>query len=332
MRQPSEDRADLLREAAALGRPQAWHASLAAHARTFRFAGRWLPEDSADLIAGLYAWCRFTDDLVDESDLPPERTEARLEAWAALSREAWEAGVADRRAADAGPPAPGAALAHPSPSATRVPLLDGVLGESARRGIPFVWAEELLAGVRMDLRPRRYGTRDELALYTRRVAGVVGAWMTEIFGVHDRAVLDEALRMGHAMQLTNILRDVGEDWERGRLYLPADLLAEHGLAGGSPPEWVPEPGRVEPAYAALLGELAAEADAAYDRAFRAIPALPRRFRVAMAVAARAYQGILRDLERGGWDNVHRRAHTTAPGKAALAARAVAGLAALRLRG
>lgn len=301
---PTVPRAVLRREASALGTPGDWHASLARHARTFRFAGRWLPADSRDLVAGLYTWCRFTDDLVDESSLPPEETEARLDAWAALSREAWETG------------------------ATGVALLDAVLGGSADRGIPFSYAAELLEGVRMDLRPRRYADAEELALYTRRVAGTVGAWMTEIFGVRDPEVLAEAFRMGHAMQLTNILRDVGEDWARGRLYLPATLLEKHGLAGGTPPQWVPEPGRPLPGYRALVAGLAGEAEAAYDRAFRAIPALPLRFRAAMAVAARGYQGILAALARNGWDNVHRRAHTTTAGKIRLGLGAAGELLAL----
>jgi phytoene synthase len=245
---------------------------------------------------------------VDESELPAEEQERRLEAWSALSRRAWEG-------ADTG-----------------IALLDTVLGESAARSIPFTWAAELIEGVRMDLRPRRYADLAELSLYTRRVAGVVGAWMTQIFGVRDPWVVGEALRMGHAMQLTNILRDVGEDWERGRLYLPADLLEKHGLAGGSPGEWVPAPGRALPAYQDLLRALAAEAHSSYDRAFRAIPALPLRFRTAMAVAARGYQGILPALEANGWDNVHRRAHTTTSGKVRLGLRAFAELVAIAVAG
>jgi phytoene synthase len=309
---PADDRSDaaeaLRAEAEALGTPSDWHASLRHHARTFRFAGRWLPRGSRDLIAGLYTWCRFTDDLVDESELPAEEQERRLDAWSTLSRRAWEEGD------------------------TGVALLDTVLGESAARSIPFTWAAELIEGVRMDLRPRRYADLAELSLYTRRVAGVVGAWMTQIFGVRDPWVVGEALRMGHAMQLTNILRDVGEDWGRGRLYLPADLLEKHGLAGGSPEAWVPAPGRALPAYRDLLRDLAAEAHASYDRAFRAIPALPLRFRVAMGLAARGYQGILPALEANGWDNVHRRAHTTTSGKVRLGLRAVAELLALAAAG
>jgi phytoene synthase len=304
----SDATAQLRTEADALGTPSDWHASLRHHARTFRFAGRWLPRGSRDLIAGLYTWCRFTDDLVDESDLPAEEQERRLDAWSALSRRAWEG-------ADTG-----------------IALLDTVLGESAARGIPFTWAAELIEGVRMDLRPRRYADLGELSLYTRRVAGVVGAWMTQIFGVRDPWVVGEALRMGHAMQLTNILRDVGEDWGRGRLYLPTDLLEEHGLADGFPGAWVPAPGRALPAYQNLLRALAAEAHTSYDRAFRAIPALPLRFRVAMGVAARGYQGILPALEFNGWDNVHRRAHTTTSGKVRLGLRAFSELVALAVAG
>src|SRR5690606_6945429 len=108
------------------------------------------------------------------------------------------------------------------------------------------YAAELIEGVGMDLEDgeaaeqpsqnsapkRRYTTLTELDVYSYRVASVVGLWLTRLVGVHDEQVLARAADLGHAMQLTNILRDVGEDWRNGRLYLPLDVLARHGITEG----------------------------------------------------------------------------------------------------
>src|SRR5690606_2372054 len=170
--------------------------------------------------ADVYAFCRFTDDLVDgDTRTPPAELRAHLGDWKRLAEQA-HAGV---------------------PSG--IPLLDKPLMEMGRRGIPFAYAAELIAGMEMDLREegegrregaggaltRRYEDLAALDLYGYRVASVVGLWLTRLVGVLDEQVLARAAEMGQAMQLTNILRDVGEDWRNGRLYLPLDVLARHGI-------------------------------------------------------------------------------------------------------
>ncbi len=294
-------------EARALGGVGGWEASFARHARSFRFAARLFPPEPGRLVAGVYAFCRFTDDLVDLAPDPdPAHLRARLDAWSGLVRQAW------------------------STADTGVPLLDEVLGETARRGVPVLYAEELIRGVGMDLEPREYPDLDALRLYSYRVASVVGLWLTELFGTRNPTILRRAEAMGHAMQLTNILRDVGEDWERGRLYLPRDRMAAHGVTpealaagvrGGALPEgWVP-----------LLQELIATADADYDLAFEAIPALPPFFQRPVAVAARVYQGIHRELERSGFDSLTRRNWTGLPAKLRLGGAALLELRRARRR-
>jgi phytoene synthase len=139
--------------------------------------------------------------------------------------------------------------------------------------------------------------------------------------VKDPWVLARAADLGHAMQLTNILRDVGEDLGRGRLYLPLDRMAAHGLTpadleaaggwGGSPPA----------AYRALMEELMEFAECRYQRAFQAIPALPRYFQRPVLVAALAYRGIHTALRRNGYDNIGRRAYTTPADKLRIAVKA-----------
>lgn len=299
---PASPTAEAVRqEALALGGAEGWTASFSRHARSFRFASRLFPPEPGRLVAGVYAFCRFTDDLVDQAPDPdPAHLRARLDVWQALVRQAWER-------ADTG-----------------IPLLDEVMGETARRGVGPVYAEELIRGVAMDLDPVEYPTMESLRIYSYRVASVVGLWLTELFGTQTPSVLRRAEAMGHAMQLTNILRDVGEDWHRGRLYLPRDRMVAHGVtphalsdamvSGRLPAGWVP-----------LMEELMAVADADYDRAFEAIPALPRFFQRPVAVAARVYQGIHAELRANGHDNLTRRAWTRFPTKVRLGAGALVGL-------
>jgi phytoene synthase len=269
---------------------------LATNSRSFRFALRFFPPKDADRVARVYAYCRITDDLVDR---PPEGRsgEELLDIWLELSRLAY------------------------SGRPTGLSLLDQVLEEMAGARVPFDYAAELVEGMRMDLRGVRYASLPELRRYTYRVASVVGLWLTRLFGVHDPAVLERAEQMGHAMQLTNILRDVGEDWGRGRLYLPFDLLHaqkidEEGLArmwaGGS----------ISAGYRALVEELIGVAEADYRAALAALPSLPSSFARPVAVAAHLYRGIHREIRRRGYDNLRQRAYTGPLSKGVLAARAL----------
>ena len=176
------------------------------HARSFRFASRLFPREQLQKVADVYAFCRFTDDLVDEAgDEEPGVTEARLNLWMDLSRKAYHG------------------------QASGIRFLDQVMEDMRGSGVPFLYAEELMEGVRMDLSPIRFRTLEDLRVYSYRVASVVGGWLTELFGIKDPWVLDRAFALGHAMQLTNILRDVGEDLRADRLYLPEDLMTRFGL-------------------------------------------------------------------------------------------------------
>jgi phytoene synthase len=147
----------------------------------------------------------------------------------------------------------------------------------------------------------------------------VGGWLTELFGIRDPWVLDRAFALGQAMQLTNILRDVGEDLRMGRLYLPEDLMAHYGIdrdlleakaRNGSP---------AFPGYQRLVEALIAEAESDYELAFEAIPALPSFFQGPVAVAASVYRGIHEEIRRNGYDNLSRRARTSFPRKMVLGA-------------
>ena len=296
--------------AQALGHRPAWGRYFARHSRSFSFAARLFPPQERRRVREIYAWCRFTDDLVDEASAPGAELHRTLDAWAAICRAAYGG------------------------ETTRIPLADAVMGEMASRRIPFALASELIEGVRMDVEPRVYRTMDDLRRYTHRVASVVGAWLTYSFGVRDGWVIERAHALGHAMQLTNIVRDVGEDLGRGRLYLPADRMAAHGVSRESlldvrararSGEAVGAP------YSGLLEELMGIADAAYADAYEGMPHLPASFQRAVAVAAQVYQGIHDQVRANGYDNLNRRAHTSLPAKVVLARRGYGRLRARRRR-
>jgi phytoene synthase len=133
------------------------------------------------------------------------------------------------------------------------------------------------------------------------------------------------------MQLTNILRDVGEDGRAGRIYLPGEVMARHGVSPDALLAWCRQHIPIPASYPRLLDELMREADEAYALAFEAIPRLPVFFQRPVAVAAHVYRGIHRAIRRNGYDNLHRRARTTAPEKVLLAAGALWQLRAARRR-
>ncbi len=297
-----DSRAAVMAQALGVGAPADWGDYFGHHSKSFRFAARLFPPEPRADVEGVYAFCRFTDDLVDEAGVPAPVARARLEAWRSLVQAAYDG------------------------EDTGIPLADVVMTRSAQGGVPFHYVESLLDGVAMDLEPSHYRSVEELEAYTYRVASVVGGWITELFGLHDPALLERAYSLGHAMQLTNILRDVGEDWRRDRLYLPLDRVEAHGISREDL-DVLARTGQVPRGYPELIEELIALADRHYALASEAIPSLPSYYRRPVAVAARVYQGIHTEIRRNRYDNGSRRAYTSLPRKLRL------GLGALRdLRG
>jgi phytoene synthase len=264
---------------------------LARNSRSFRFAARFLPDAQARQVAEIYAFCRLTDDLVDEAKgVGVDEMDERLLQWEALAFQAYQ-GIS-----------------------TGIPMLDVPLRRMGESGVPIQYALELIEGMRMDVRPRLYANLGELEVYTYRVAGVVGQWLTELVGIRNPWVLARAADLGHAMQLTNILRDVGEDLGRGRVYLPVDALARHGF---EPYNFSSEWGGKSlppPAYGALMEDLMAAAERRYRMAFLGIPSLPAFFQRPSLVSALVYREIHASLRRNGYDNFRLRAHSSATAK------------------
>ena len=276
--------------------------------KSFAAATRLFDRSTRQSVVMLYCWCRYCDDAVDgqvlghRSTVDGQRRDpaGRLEHLRTLTRQAY-----------AGEP-----MNEPAFSAFQHVVRRHAIPES----LPF----EHLAGFAMDVAGRRYRTIEETLEYCYHVAGVVGVMMAKVMGVHDGAVLDRACDLGIAFQLTNIVRDIVEDAEVGRIYLPEDWLAREGVASG---------GIAAPEHRAGVAKVAARmfdlADQYYDSAAGGIAALPLRSAWAIATARGVYRSIGRAvLARGtrAWDTrtvtsrVEKMRHAASAGAVAMASR------------
>ena len=252
------------------------------HSRTFHLASALLPAAKCRAIRALYAFCRVSDDLVDNTE---GDSHASLDIW--RKRSLSESPADDDMVA----------LAWAD---TR-----------ARYGIPQRYAEQLIDGVALDLQASRYATFSDLADYCYGVASTVGLMSMHIVGFVGPEAIPYAVKLGVALQLTNILRDVGEDWGMGRLYLPQDELREHGLSEGDIAA-----GRVDGRWRSFLRFQIARNRRLYAEAMPGIAMLKAGGRFAIAAAAELYGAILEDIEAHDGDVFHRRAHTSKRGKIA----------------
>jgi phytoene synthase len=249
-------------------------AMTARHSRSFFLASSLLPPDKRRAIRALYAFCRTTDDLVDQ---PDGATEARLNAW--------------RKNSLGGTP----------------PHTDNVaaawIDTQTRYQIPGRYAEQLIEGVAQDLRQVRYETFTELTKYCYGVASTVGLMSMHIIGFHSDHAIPYAVKLGVALQLTNILRDIKEDWDMGRLYLPQEELQTFGLA-----EADIDRGLVHDRWRAFMKFQIARARRLHTEAWPGIALLAPEGRFATAAAAAFYQGILEDIEAHDYNVFNRRAY------------------------
>jgi len=248
-------------------------AVLRAHSRSFYLSSALLPAETRRAIRVLYAFCRVTDDLVDQGD---GDREGRLSRWREL------------------------VLASDPPAEEPVALAWAHV--RARYRIPQGLVEQFLDGVSRDLRPVRLETFQELADYCYGVASTVGLMSMRIIGGSSPEAIPFAVRLGVALQLTNILRDVGEDLEMGRVYLPLQELRAFGLS-----EEDLRARRVDERWRSFMRFQIARARQLYAEAWPGIALLPSRARLAIAAAADLYRGILEVIERNDFDVFRRRA-------------------------
>jgi len=226
-----------------------------------------LPKAKRDAMAALYAFCREVDDVTDEETLPLEKRRAGLAAWRADVRRACEGG-------------------QPEFPVNRE--FQPVIQEFKLR---FDLFDELIKGCEMDLDTRRYETYEQLEIYCYRVASVVGLLSIEIFGYRNAACRDYAVHLGKALQLTNILRDVGNDADRERIYLP---LAELKKFSVSESEILQR--KYSDRFAKLAANVADRARGYYRLARESLPIEDRRSMVAAELMGTVYWRLLRKLE------------------------------------
>jgi phytoene synthase len=254
------------------------------YARTFYFASHCLPRATRRHAYAVYGFCRWADNAVDEARSLDD----------ARRRVDHARAVLDLACTD-----------HPAPAG--VASFRHTLREwSIPRGL----FDALLDGMAMDLTIDRYADFAALELYCYRVAGVVGLMMTHVFGYRNERCLPRAVALGRAMQLTNILRDVGEDHARGRIYLPQDELARFGVTEGQIAA-----GRVDEAWRELMRFQIARARASYTEARRGIGDLATPSgRLTVRVMSRLYGGILDAIERQQYNVFQERARVSTPRK------------------
>jgi phytoene synthase len=257
-------------------KPDAYSESRAAQSgSSFNYSFRLLPPDRRRAITALYAYCREVDDVVDEvSDA----------AVAGLKLAWWRQEVAS---IFAGTPQ------HPAAQA--------LAAAAQSHGLRQADLLTVIDGMEMDLAQNRYLDFAALEVYCDRVAGVVGRMSAQIFGYRNAATLTYARDLGIAFQLTNIVRDVGEDARRGRIYLPQDELARFGVTPASLLALAPTGD-----FRALLAFQVERANAWYDRALGVLPAEDRRTqRPGLAMAA-IYRTLLQEIARDGYRVLDRR--------------------------
>jgi phytoene synthase len=248
------------------------------NSRSFWLASRFLPAEKRRAVRALYAFCRITDDIVD---LQESNQAERLSEW--------------RRRVGA-------------TTFTRGrPVANAWLDTRIRYHIPGGYIEHFLDGVGMDLHKKHYSDFEELAHYCYGVASTVGLMSMSIVGFSGEEAVPYAVRLGVALQLTNILRDIGEDFERGRIYLPLDELADFGISVADLRQMVAT-GRYGNTWRELMRFQIQRTRELYAEAWPGIGRLHPEGRLAIAAAADLYAGILDDIEAHDYDVFSRRAH------------------------
>lgn len=285
------------------GSYRAARALAAEHGRTYYLASLLLPADRRPGVHALYGLARAADDIVDGAGTAGERA-AALHAL----RDAFRAGRAD---------------AHP--------VLPAVLDTVARYRVPAEPFDDFFASMEADLTVSGYATWADLLGYMRGSAAAIGLMLLPVLGVEpgcERAAAGYAADLGNAFQLTNFIRDVGEDLGRGRVYLPADDLALFGLDAAALSPGTPADGRVR----RLLAFEVARARELYRSAEPGIRLLAPESRECVRVAWRLYGGILDAVERGDYPVLQRRVSVPLGRRLAVALPAYARVRLARARG
>lgn len=261
----------------------------AASGSSFYYSFLFLDPPRRQAITAFYAFCREADDTVDNCE-DPDIAHAKLAWWRMEIGALYEG--------------------QPSHPVTRA------LAESLQRyALPQEQMLEIIDGMEMDLHQWRYADFRALQLYCHCVAGVVGQLTAEILGYQDRLTLKYAHELGVAFQLTNIIRDVGEDARRGRIYLPEDELARFGVDENDILD-----SRYNDNFRALMAFQTERAYGFYDRAMAQLPAQDRKPQRTGLIMAAIYRTVLDEIVRDGYRVLDRHLSLTPVRKLWIAAR------------
>lgn len=246
----------------------------AQHSKSFYFASGLLPEEKRSAVRALYAFCRTVDDIVDET--PDSEQDPRLDYWRTMV-ETTSFAENDRVAA-------------------------AWADTLTRYHIPRHYALQLIDGVARDLFQSRYQTFDELATYCYGVASTVGLMSMYIVGFHSNEAVPYAIKLGVALQMTNILRDIGEDYRNGRLYLPREELAFYGIQEADIAQ-----GRITDNWRQFMKFQLDRTRQVYAESWAGVKMLEREGQLAIGAASVFYEGILDEIEKNDYDVFTRRA-------------------------
>jgi len=254
------------------------------YAKTFYFGTKFFDEEKRRAVWAVYAWCRRTDDIVDKPRKEQGSLRSELAEWGRRLKEVWEGRAHDL---------------------IDLALVDTVQKYPTLSIEPF---EDMIKGMVMDLDQNRFETFEELYIYCYRVAGTVGLMMMPIMGTAEGCTYEEALEpalaLGVALQLTNILRDVGEDRVRQRIYLPQEDLRQFGVT-----EAALLKGVKDEKYVALLKFQIERARDWYRKAEDGIPMLSKDAQLPIRASLDMYSTILTKIEENNYDNFNKRAYT-----------------------
>jgi phytoene synthase len=244
------------------------------HSKSFFWASQLLPEEKRSAVRALYAFCRTVDDIVDESQTGDR--DRKLEYW----RKVVQDGTFDEG-----------------------DLVAAAWGDTLNRyHIPRNYALQLIDGVNRDISQTRYQTFDELTTYCYGVASTVGLMSMYIVGFNTTKAVPYAIKLGVAMQMTNILRDVGEDYRNGRLYLPLEEIALYGIR-----ESDIAAGRNTETWRLFMKFQIDRTRKLYEKSWPGVMLLEQEGRFAIGAASVFYQGILDVIEANRYDVFRQRA-------------------------
>jgi phytoene synthase len=256
------------------------------HAKTFYLASLFLPKKQQNPIFAIYALLRTVDDLVDMAEdklsngqITKEEIQRLLEEWKSRLKACYAGKIEND------------------------PILMAWQDTLKSFPIPIEYPLDLMDGVAMDIEFKPFETFDELYVYCYKVASVVGLMTSEIFGYRDKRALQHAIELGIAMQLTNILRDIGEDVDRGRIYLPLEDLRRFNY---SEEEFMKKTKNDN--FKNLMQFQIERARSYYLSSEKGIPMLEKQSRFAVGISSMNYGNILTAIEKNGYDVFSKRAY------------------------